>query len=227
MAEDIIKVFEEYREHMMFCRYFIANELNHKPEMGRCGEKILIDELKSRYEMLEFVSGFVVCDGVQSPQCDVLVCRKDMHRRRLDGDVFIVDPQDCLMIVEVKGNSTLEDLTETIEKNRFFAQNPKLSHIKLAMFSYRTRIGKKALFGQFGYKYSNTLKAYQQGFLPGVINLDIFICLHRESLYLDSGRDKQVFFIKDSADPKQYIKDDNYPVAQNFFLYIQSLHDRA
>lgn len=89
MPDDITLVFDEYTEQLLFCKYFIANKLNHNAEMGRCGEKILISELRGRFQMLEFVTGFVVVRRIQSPQCDILVCRKTMHRRQLDGGCFL------------------------------------------------------------------------------------------------------------------------------------------
>ena len=94
MVEDITNVFEEYSEQIMFCKYFIAERLNHNAEMGRCGENILFTELRERFGMLEFVSGFIVCNRIQSPQCDILVCRKNMYKRKLEGELYLVNPVD-------------------------------------------------------------------------------------------------------------------------------------
>ena len=40
MEEDVTKIYEEYSEELLFCKYFIAEKLKHHAEMGRCGENI-------------------------------------------------------------------------------------------------------------------------------------------------------------------------------------------
>lgn len=225
MGEDITKVYEEYAERILFCRYSIAERLNHNAEMGRCGENILRKELISRFSMLEFVSGFIVCNGVQSPQCDILVCRKNMYKMELDGGLYLVNPKDCLMVIEVKGNITLNNIAETNRKNQYFKEHEETKHIQLALFSFKTRIAKNTLFSEFGYSYGRNIKSYFQKPLEEEKKIDIFICLHRESLNESASRDKQLLFIKDKQDGKQYYLDNNYPVMQNFMRYLQSLQE--
>ena len=166
MEEDVTKIYEEYSEELLFCKYFIAEKLKHHAEMGRCGENILKKCLQERFQMLEFVTGFIAWANHQSPQCDIIVCRKNFYRRQLAGDIFLVEPNDCIMVVEVKGNATLDDLTETIEKNKFFQLHDETKHIKLAMFAFKTRIGKQRLYKEFGYKYDRSTKGYIQERLP-------------------------------------------------------------
>lgn len=209
----------------MFCKYFIAERLKHNPEMGRCGENILLNELKERFGMLEFVSGFIVCSGNQSPQCDILVCRKNMYKRKFEGELYLVNPLDCLMIIEVKGNMTLNDITITNKKNHYFKEQDGTKHIQLALFAFKTRVAKKTLFSEFGFNYSRDIKSYSQKKLKEEKQIDLFICLHRDSLSENVSRDKQIMFIKDKQDNKQYIFDNNYPVTQNFFFYLQSLQE--
>lgn len=89
--------------------------------------------------MLEFVTGFIAWANHQSPQCDIIVCRKNFYRRQLAGDIFLVEPNDCIMVIEVKGNATLDDLTETIEKINFsnFMYGLILAHIEqMPAFQY-------------------------------------------------------------------------------------------
>ena len=107
MEEDVTKIYEEYSEELLFCKYFIAEKLKHHAEMGRCGENILKKCLQERFQMLEFVTGFIAWANHQSPQCDIIVCRKNFYRRQLGGDIFLVEPNDCIMGIEVKGNATL------------------------------------------------------------------------------------------------------------------------
>lgn len=225
MAEDIIKVFEEYSEQILFCKYFIAERLKHNAEMGRCGENILLKELQERFGMLEFVTGFIVCNGIQSPQCDILVCRKNMYRRSLEGGLFLVNPIDCLMVIEVKGNLTLNDIAETNRKNQFFKEHDETKHMQLALFAFKTRIAKNTLFSEFGYCYGRRIKSYYQSNLAEEKQIDLFICLHRDSLNTTASRDKQLLFIKDKQDGKQYVLDNNSPVIQNFMGYLQSLQE--
>lgn len=59
MEEDVTKIYEEYSEELLFCKYFIAEKLKHHAEMGRCGENILKKCLQERFQMLEFVTGFI------------------------------------------------------------------------------------------------------------------------------------------------------------------------
>lgn len=225
MGEDITKVFEEYSEQIMFCKYFIAERLKHNAEMGRCGENILLKELRDRFGMLEFVSGFIVCNGTQSPQCDILICRKNMYKRMLEGGLYLVNPVDCLMIIEVKGNLTLIDIADTNRKNQYFKENKETKHIQLALFAFKTRISKKRLYLEFGYSYERELKSFYQKQLKTEKQIDLFICLHRDSLNESISRDKQLLFVKDKQNGNQYFLDSNYPVTQNFLGYLQSLQE--
>ena len=50
-------------------------------------------------------------------------------------------------------------------------------HIKLAMFAFKTRIGKQRLYKEFGYKYDRSTKGYIQERLPEEKTLDYFVCL--------------------------------------------------
>ena len=34
MEEDVTKIYEEYSEELLFCKYFIAEKLKHHAEMG-------------------------------------------------------------------------------------------------------------------------------------------------------------------------------------------------
>lgn len=225
MGEDITKIFEEYSEQILFCKYFIAEQLRHNAEMGRCGENILLKELRQRFAMLEFVNGFIVCHGIQSPQCDILVCRKNMYKMELEGGLCIVNPIDCLMVLEVKGNLTLNDISETNRKNQYFKKHIETQHIQLALFAFKTRIAKKTLFSEFGYYYGRAIKAYYPTQLGADKQLDLFICLHRDSVNPTASRDKQLFFIRDKQNGKQYYFDNNLPVMQTFLRYLQSLQE--
>lgn len=224
MEEDVTRIYEEYSEELLFCKYFIAEKLNHHAEMGRCGENILKNCLQERFQMLEFVTGIVAWANNQSPQCDIIICRKNFYRRHLAGDAFLVEPRDCIMIIEVKGNATVDDLSETLRKNEFFQLHDETKHIKLAMFAFKTRIGKQRLYKEFGYKYDRNTKGYVQEQLLEEKQLDYFVCLHRDSLN-SFKRDKQVFFLKDGQNGKLYVLDNNFPVMQNFSRLIQSLQN--
>lgn len=224
MPDDVTKIYEEYSEELLFCRYFIAEKLQHHAEMGRCGENILRKCLQERFQMLEFVTGFIAWAGNQSPQCDIIICRKNFYKRQLGGDIFLVEPDDCIMIIEVKGNATLDDLTATIDKNRFFQSHEETRHIKLALFAFKTRIGKRRLYKEFGYKYDRDTKGDVQEKLLEERALDYFVCLHRESLY-SSMREKQVFFLKDGQNKQLYVRDNQFPIMQNFLRLIQSLQN--
>ncbi|MFW5436763.1 DUF6602 domain-containing protein [Paenibacillus apiarius] len=225
MELDITKVYEEYSEQILFCKYFIAEKLKHNAEMGRCGENILIKELKDRFSMLEFVTGFIVHNSKISPQCDIIVCRKNMFKRSFEGGLYLVNPIDCLMVIEVKGNLTLSDIVDTNRKNQFFREEGVMNHIELALFAFKTRIAKKSLLCEFGYRYGNNIKSYYQKELKEEKFIDIFVCLDRKSLNTSESREKQLFLIKDKQNSKKYVRDNNYPVMQNFLGYLQSLQE--
>ena len=110
------------------------------------------------------------------------------------------------------------------QKNKFFQLHDETKHIKLAMFAFKTRIGKQRLYKEFGYKYDRSTKGYIQERLPEEKTLDYFVCLHRESLN-SSVRDKQVFFLKDGQDRQFYVLDNHFPIMQNFSRLIQSLQN--
>lgn len=224
MEEDITRIYDEYEEQILFCKFFIAENLNHKPEMGRCGENILIKSLSKRFSMLEFISGFVIVDGKQSPQCDILICRKNLQRRELGNNLYLVNPKDCLMVVEVKSNITNADFSETIKKNKFFSEKDETIHIKMAIFTYKTRIGKRELYSKFGYSYSRNMKSYESKELDNEIPVDYFVCLHRDNIS-DFKKEKQLLFIKDSQNNKKYVCNRESPIMRNFWNLIGSYQE--
>ena len=59
MEEEVTKIYEEYSEELLFCKYFIVEKLKYHAETGRCGENILKKCLQERFQMLEFVTGFI------------------------------------------------------------------------------------------------------------------------------------------------------------------------
>lgn len=206
----------------MFCKFLVAEKLNHYPEMGRSGENILIKSLKKRFTELEFVTGFVVVNALQSPQCDILVCRKNMHRRKLEGDIYLIMPEDCFMIIEVKSNITKEEFDSTIRKNKFFQKYDETRHIKLALFAFKSRIGRKELYRRFGYKYDRYLKSYVNIGLDEEQLLDYFVCIHRRQVF-DNDTTKQLFFIKDGEIRRKYECINEIPVMRNFWNLIGAI----
>ena len=219
MEEDLTKIYDEYEEQIMVCKFFVAKKLNHRPEMGRAGENILLGSLRDRFKEMEFVSGFLVVDGRQSPQCDILVCRKNMHRRELAGGIFLVVPEDCYMVIEVKSNMTIADFDLTLKKNEFFRQWDNTRHIKLALFAFQSCIGKRELYRRFGYRYDKDLKGYIKTGLGKEQLLDCFICIHRKQAF-DKDTSKQLFFIKDGEDGKKYECMKETPVMRNLWNVI-------
>ena len=203
MPENIIKVIDEYEEAIMFCKFLVGEKLNHRPEMGRNGEEILKRSLKDRCQSLQIVSGFVAIDDHQSPQCDIMVCRQGMQRRCIGADTYIVEPEDCLMVIEVKSNLTKEDFDSTIEKNKFFKRFERAKDIKLGLFAYKSRMGKNEIYKRFGYKYDSDIKTYVNEGISTEQALDLFVCLHRKTLF-DSNISKQLFFVRDSEDAMKY-----------------------
>lgn len=137
---------------------------------------------------------------------------------------YVSEIQEQQMLMKAFQKNSLDDLTETIEKNKFFQLHDETKHIKLAMFAFKTRIGKQRLYKEFGYKYDRSTKGYIQERLPEEKTLDYFVCLHRESL-TSSARDKQVFFLKDGQDRQFYVLDNHFPIMQNFSRLIQSLQN--
>lgn len=224
MSDDVTKIYEEYSEELLFCKYFIADKLQHHAEMGRCGENILKQCLQERFQMLEFITGIIAWHSYQSPQCDIIVCKKNLYKRQLGGDCYLVDPKDCIMVIEVKGNATLDDLNETIRKNSFFRSYTETKHIRLALFAFKTRIGKQRLYNEFGYIYDRGTKGYVSKGLPEEKMLDYFVCLHRKTLN-SSERNKQVFFLKDSDNKQSYVLYNQFPIMENFMNLIRGFQD--
>lgn len=83
MEEDVTKIYEEYLEELLFCKYFIAEKLKHHAEMGRCGENILKKCLQERLP--------------EEKTLDYFVClhRESLNSSARDKQVFFLkDGQD-------------------------------------------------------------------------------------------------------------------------------------
>lgn len=217
--------FDEYMEFILFTKLYAARIIDHNLEMGLTAEKILLNELEERFKNLLFVRGFIDSDNnsINEQQCDIIVCKKDSHIRNLENQNCIVSSEDCLMVIEVKSNITLEDFRVTEEKNKIFKADKELKDVIFCIFAFNTKIGKKATYELFGYRYNSMIKAYENIGLKKHINVDCFISIHRANLGIDCSKEKQIFIIKDEQNNGKYLLHTDTPVTNKFFNYINSL----
>jgi len=102
--------FDQYSQNLLLAQYDIAEIIQHELTKGEVREDFLIHILQSRFEPSPvFYKGTVSDGNNQAGQLDIMLCRPNCQIVRL-GNQAILRPDDCLCLLEVKGNATGNDI---------------------------------------------------------------------------------------------------------------------
>jgi hypothetical protein len=223
-----------YSQNLLLAQHEVSEIIKHTLTRGEVREDFIIQYLtKSIQNCQAFLKrGFINLSEIdQSGQADILLVKEfaeiiDLGNR---GNV-IVNPEDCLMMVEVKSTLTGTYLNElTVEAQRIKAANP---NIVCGMFAYKSELEKKTIMKRCGYDFDSDTKTYFDSkdepspiFYPYI---DFILLLDKveggeseEDLELQ-GRN-QLFMRKGLELNDRYFKGTYDPVIRNLVGLVRSL----
>ncbi len=125
--------------------------ISHAPSAGTAREMLLKNEISSRFPNARIYEGFICSDedNYQSSQLDFILCKNDAEIRFVNPHIF-VEPEDVLLVTEVKTtleNKHLTDLDDLVLRIKSLRDG---SDIKIGLFAYRSKMGQDTLLKYFG-----------------------------------------------------------------------------
>ena len=226
--------YHHYSQNLLLAQHEVSEIIKHNLTRGEVREDFIIQYLNKSIQNCEayLKRGFInLGEEEQSGQADILLVKNfaeliDLGNR---GNV-IVNPEDCLMMVEVKSTLTGTYLNElNVEAQRIKAANPD---IVCGMFAYKSELEKKTIMKRCGYDFDSDTKTYFDSvkepspiFYPYI---DFILLLDKvegdeseEDLELQ-GRN-QLFMRKGLEINDRYFKGTYDPVIRNLVGLVRSL----
>lgn len=226
--------YHHYSQNLLLAQHEVSEIIKHSLTRGEVREDFIIQYLtKSINDCSNYLKrGFVnLGEEEQSGQADILLIKKFAENIELGnrGNV-IVNPEDCLMMIEVKSTLTgdyLNDLNS--EARRIKEANPD---VVCGMLAYKSDLKKKTIMKRCGHDYDSSTKTYFDSekepspiFYPYI---DFILLLDKtepeeseEDLEIQ-GRN-QLFMRKSIELDARYFKGTYDPVIRNLVGLVRSL----
>lgn len=225
--------YHHYSQNLLLAQHEVSEIIKHSLTRGEVREDFIIEYLnKSIQNCKEYLKrGFInLGEDSQSGQADILLVKRfaeiiDLGNR---GNV-IVNPVDCLMVIEVKSTLTGIYLNDfNTEAKRIKDANP---NIVCGMFAYKADLEKKTIMNRCGYDYDSETKTYfdsEQEPLPTWYPYIDFILLldkleeniEEEDLELQGHNQ---LFMRKATDGERYFVGTFNPVVRNLVGLVRSL----
>jgi hypothetical protein len=208
--------FDQYSQDLLLSQYDIAEIIQHELTKGEVREDFLIHILQSRFEPSPtFYKGTISDGNHQAGQLDLMLCRPNCQIVRMGGQA-ILRPEDCLCLIEVKGNATGNDLRVFDERIQRIKAMEAESFPLCGIFCYKVELQEKTIMNRFGFDLNaETGVYYNDENEPREIaypNIDFFVSLdERGHLFLRKNTDGR------------FIKLLDYPVLKAVYRVIGSL----
>lgn len=226
--------YHHYSQNLLLAQHEVSEIIKHSLTRGEVREDFIIQYLNKSIQGCEnyLKRGFVnLGEEEQSGQADILLVNKfaewiDLGSR---GNV-IVNPEDCLMVIEVKSTLTgtyLNDLN--VEAQRIKKANP---NIVCGMFAYKSELEKRTIMKRCGYDYDSDTKTYFDSkidplpihypYIDFILLLDKIDDSETEEDLEMQGRN-QLFMRKGSEVDARYFKGTYDPIVRNLVSLVRSL----
>lgn len=226
--------YHHYSQNLLLAQHDVSEIIKHSLTRGEVREDFIIQYLcKSIQSCEKFLRrGFInLGEQEQSRQADILLIKDfaeiiDLGSR---GNV-IVNPDDCLMVIEVKSTLTGTYLNDLNSEAKVLKQaNP---NIVCGMFAYKSELEKKTIMNRFGHDYDSETQTYFDSdrdptptFYPYI---DFILLLDRvdneepDGDLEQQGR-SQIFLRKSLEADARYFKGTYDPVIRNLVGLVRSL----
>ena len=219
--------FDQYSEDLLLAHYSVSEIISNQLMKGEVREDFLKATLEScNMPSLSLLKG-TLSDGVaDAGQLDLILCRPNSHPRRIGGQ-WLVEKDDALCVIEVKGNCTGRDLARANLKAQQISEIDGNTAPVYGVMAYRTQLTEKTILNRFGWQYDQESHTYfDNATMPNESpenwqtinypNLDFFLSLEE---------DKKLFLRKAELQPGifRFIRNVSPPIIRDAFLMLRSL----
>jgi len=219
--------FYDYTENLVWAQYTVSNIINHELTKGEVREEFVIDAIQKGFgNTINLKRGFLQVGDDQSNQMDILLLKRNAHVMNI-GNQTIVHPDNCLMVLEVKGNATGTDMKEYNDKIAKVKAMEADSYPLFGLFCYKIKLTEKTIMNRFGFNYDGSTNSYLDEFnLANHIsgspidypNIDFIISIETD----EADESKQVYMRRNEITGR-YIRSADFPVMKNLYLLTRSL----
>ncbi len=219
--------FDQYSEDLLMAQYDVSEIISQELLKGEIREDFLMDILGTCSDPKpKFVKG-TISDGTNDAgQLDIILCRPFAHARQL-GTQCLVQKNDALCVIEVKGNCTGKDLRRSVAKAVMIRNLQGQPTPLYGVICYKVALDLKTIMNRFGWTYDRENNTYyDNATIPNEIeanwksidylDLDFFVSLEK---------DKQIFLRKYEFMPGKFRFQRlvHLPLIQDIFSMIRSL----
>jgi hypothetical protein len=219
--------FHKYTEKLIHAQYEVSEIIRHELTKGEVREEFVMETIQRGFgNQINLKRGFLQVADKQSNQMDILLLKHNAQIAQIASQI-IVSPENCLMVLEVKGNATGNDIKEYNDKIVIIKAMGSNSVPLFGLFCYKIKLTEKTILNRFGFTYDNDNNHYYDEYnkkdncsgLPIVYpNIDFLISIEID----EYGNGKQLYLRKDETTGR-YIKSVEFPVLKNLFSLTHSL----
>ncbi len=224
--------FHKYTENLIQAQYEVSEIIKHELTKGEVREEFVMDTIQRGFgNEINLKRGFLQVAEEQSNQMDILLLKQNAPVANI-GNQTIVQPENCLLVLEVKGNATGNDLKEYNDKIGIMKAMEADSHPLFGIFCYKIKLVEKTILKRFGFTYDNFSGSFYDeykndennpennnaGLEVKYPNIDFLI-----SIEIDEEGNAKQFYLRKNEVTSRYIKSVEYPVLKNLFSLTHSL----
>lgn len=226
--------YHHYSQNLLLAQHEVSEIIKHSLTKGEVREDFIIQYLTNSINDCGpyLKRGFInLGQEEHSGQADILLIKKYAEVIPLGsrGNI-VVNPQDCLMVVEVKSTMTGTYLNDfNTEAKRIKDANPD---VICGMLAYKSDLEKKTIMNRCGYDYNSETKIYLDSkdeplpihypYVDFVLLLDKAEENQTEEDMELQGRN-QLFLRKATDVTARYYKGTHEPAARNLVGLVRSL----
>jgi hypothetical protein len=162
MPMEPFEQYHNYSQNLLFAQHDVSEIIRHNLTRGEVREDFIIQYLNKTIQNCHahLKRGFVNLGGKQQGgQADILLVKRFAETIDLGcrGNV-IVNPEDCLMVIEVKSTLTGTYLNDfNTEASKIKVANPD---IVCGMFAYKSILEKTTIMNRCGHDYHTDTKTF-------------------------------------------------------------------
>ena len=219
--------FHKYTENLIQAQYSVSEIIQHELTKGEVREEFVMDTIQRGFgNEINLKRGFLQVGEEQSNQMDILLLKHNAPVANI-GNQTIVQPENCLLVLEVKGNATGNDLKEYNDKIGIMKAMQADSHPMFGIFCYKIKLVEKTILNRFGFSYDNFSGSFYdeyneqrgtEGIPVTYPNIDFLI-----SIEIDEEGNPKQYYLRKNELTGRYIKSVEYPVLKNLFSLTHSL----
>lgn len=219
--------FYDYTENLVWAQYTVSKIINHELTKGEVREEFVIEAMQKGFgNSINLKRGFLQVGDDQSNQMDILLLKHNAHVMNI-GNQTIVHPDSCLMVLEVKGNATGNDLKEYNDKIAKVKAMEADSYPLFGLFCYKIKLIEKTIMNRFGFNYDGATNSYIDEFDPANYisgrpidypNIDFII-----SIESDENEESKQIYLRRNDITGRYIRSADFPVMKNLYHLTRSL----